>query len=126
MARLARWGLRVAVLGGHAVDAREQTLDLIAVAFGTDAGTECGGRLRVVSRAMAAGACVRTRAQQRVHALGQIGGFVAVASRAFHLCNSRWMWKLLDVGMAIRATHNGVNALLVLGLAYENTSAGCG
>ena len=35
------------------------------------------------------------------------------------------MRKLFDVGMAIRATDNRVNTLLVLGLVYENTSAGC-
>ena len=35
------------------------------------------------------------------------------------------MWKLFDVGVAIRATDNRVNALLVLGLVYENTLAGC-
>jgi hypothetical protein len=125
MARLARWGLRVAVLGGEAVDAREQALDFIAVAFRTDAGNECGGGPRVMGRTMAAGTCLRTRAQQRVHALGQIGGFIGVAGRAIHLRDSRRMGKLLDVGVAIRATGNGVHALLVPGLVYENTLAGC-
>jgi len=35
------------------------------------------------------------------------------------------MWKLFDVGMAVRAAHNGVNAVLVLGLVYENTLPRC-
>jgi hypothetical protein len=74
---------------------------------------------------MAARACVRTRAQQRVHALGQIGGLIGVASGAINFRNPRRMWKLFDVGMAIRATDHRVNALLVLGLVYENTSPGC-
>ena len=125
MARLARGGLRVAFLGGHAVDTRDKALHFIAVALGAHAGNQRGGRLRVVGRTVATSACIRARAQRRVHALGQIGGFIGVTSRAVHFRNSRRMWKLLDVGVALRATNNRMNARLVLGLVYENTLAAC-
>ena len=104
----ARGRIRIASLGSAAVDARHEVGDFFLVAFGALGGCElCRGNYF-----MDASVAGRTGlvAQSRVNAVGHGRGFFSVARGAVDFGDFRWVWKLLNAGVAILAPENSMRA----------------
>ena len=73
-------------------------------------------------RTVATRACFR--AQHRVYAFRNIGGFLCMARRAFYFRNVRGVREFLDARVAIGASQGRVHARLVLRFVDKDAAAG--
>lgn len=123
MARKACGRLRIVVLCRLTVHARQQLLDLVAVAPATQLGNKRGGRFCVMGGVVAHDAGIAARSQSGMDALGHRRRLLAMARGAIQSCDVFRMREAFDIRMAIGASENRMDAGLVLRRIDENALA---
>src|SRR5271157_1904189 len=119
----ASGSLSIAVFAGDGVNPELITVNGVFVASGALLWQEFLRGLHFVRLTMTTGAGVHAGTQNRVDALGQLVGWVFMASAAFRQPLCRGVGILFHADMAVSAAQGGVHAVLEFGGVHVQAAA---
>lgn len=121
MAGGAIGGIGITLRRGLPVNAAAKVFDLLLVTLGAFGGNQLICRFDIVNIAMAGLAGIVT--QHAVNAIGYLRSFVGMAGRALRFHDFGGVRVVFDVGMAVGARENAVNAGRMFGGIDEDAVA---